>query len=63
LAAQVTKCGRATPLWRRAFVTTEPSFATLFGTEISDGLLLDSLQLAASSALASELIAYSFTLL
>jgi hypothetical protein len=33
----------------------------LFGTAISEGLLLDSLSLTASSALASGLIAYSFT--
>jgi hypothetical protein len=38
---------------------TSPTFAMPFDKAISEGLLLDSLQLTASSALASRLTAYS----
>jgi hypothetical protein len=45
----------------RLSVTSSASFAMPFGTAISDGLSLNSLQLTASSALASGLVAYSVT--
>jgi hypothetical protein len=54
----VTKGGATPASPFRSSSPTRPSFAIPFAAVISDSLSLDSLQLAASSALAAELSAY-----